>query len=76
MCPKLFPEDCLIIITAWFVPEGGKGNYFSGWDRLITGSQVRSVLIFKDQLHQIMCTSYISLILKIKHMHRSCSILF
>ena len=41
----------MIIIPVRFVAEGGKGCYFSGWDRLITGTQVRSVLIFKDQLH-------------------------
>ena len=41
----------MIIVPVRFVPEGGKCNYFSGWDRLITGSQVRSVLIFKDQLY-------------------------
>ena len=43
----------MIIIQASFVPEGGrgKGYYFSGWDRLITCSKARSVLIFKDQFH-------------------------
>ena len=41
----------MIIIPVRFVPEGGKGYYFSGWDRLIIGTQVRSVLIFKDQLY-------------------------
>ena len=41
----------MIIIPVRFVPEGGKCNYFSGWGRLITGTQVCSVLIFKDQLH-------------------------
>ena len=41
----------MIIIPVCLFSEGGKGNYFSGWDRLITGNLVRSVLIFKDQLH-------------------------
>ena len=41
----------MVIIPGYFVPAGGNGHYFSGWDRLITGAQVRSVFIFKDQLH-------------------------
>ena len=41
----------MIFIPTWFVPAGGKGHYFSGWDRLVIGNHVRSVLIFKDQLH-------------------------
>ena len=42
----------MITIPARFAPAEGNGHYFSGQDRLITCNQVRSVLIFKDQLHR------------------------
>ena len=41
-----------MIVHQFCSPAGGKGRCFSGWDRLIAGNHVRSVLIFKDQLYK------------------------
>ena len=41
----------MIIIPAKFVSAAGNGHCFLGWDPLIAGDYVPSVLIFKDHLY-------------------------